>query len=178
MISRTMDEDTLDQVRGRLIERRAVPSIFLIDRNSELQSSTPGSSPSWTELAPTVLSVMRAHRYALEQGEPITTIADRRFLVRIRRLDGDAAAYVVICESFRTRDPLRDVGERYTLTRREREVARLLIGGAGTAEIAEALCISTATVVLHVKSIMAKTGTRSRTAVVGRIVHHDGDAVS
>lgn len=56
------------------------------------------------------------------------------------------------------------------LTRREIEVARLLVDGRTNPEIAAELFISERTVQSHVANIMAKFGVNSRTAVAARVV--------
>jgi DNA-binding CsgD family transcriptional regulator len=57
----------------------------------------------------------------------------------------------------------------YGLSDREQEVTRLALGGAATAEIADALSISPHTVQQHFKSVFEKTGVRSRRELVGRV---------
>jgi DNA-binding CsgD family transcriptional regulator len=58
------------------------------------------------------------------------------------------------------------------LTRREREVLRLLADGRPDREIAAALSISPKTVGLHVSHLMAKLGVTSRTAAVAHVHRH------
>lgn len=58
------------------------------------------------------------------------------------------------------------------LTRREREVLRLLADGRSDREIAAALSISPKTVGLHVSHVMAKLGVTSRAAVVAHVHRH------
>jgi non-specific serine/threonine protein kinase len=58
------------------------------------------------------------------------------------------------------------------LTRREREVLRLLADGRSDREIAAALSISPKTVGLHVSHLMAKLGVVTRTAVVAHVHRH------
>ena len=58
------------------------------------------------------------------------------------------------------------------LTRREREVLRLLVDGRSNREIADALSISPRTVGKHVEGILAKLGVESRTAAVGYALRH------
>jgi DNA-binding CsgD family transcriptional regulator len=163
------DEQAVERVRARLAERRTIPAVFFLDDSASLASYCHESLDLWEDISARVRSLIVAHRGTLDGNESVRELVGDRYSIRICRLVGQHG-YAVLAESFRTRDPLRDLMERYTLTRREGEVARLLIGGASTAEIAESLCIAPSTVILHVKSIMAKTGSRSRTAVVGRIV--------
>jgi len=54
------------------------------------------------------------------------------------------------------------------LTRREREVLRLLVGGASNQEIASELVISVATVKKHVSNLLGKLGVASRTQAIAR----------
>ncbi len=54
----------------------------------------------------------------------------------------------------------------YGLTRREREITRLVLMGRSTAQIADDLVIAPVTVQQHLKSIFAKTGVHSRRDLV------------
>lgn len=53
----------------------------------------------------------------------------------------------------------------YGLTRRERQVSRLVLEGLGTTKIARRLAIGDYTVQDHLKAVFAKVGVRSRTAL-------------
>lgn len=57
------------------------------------------------------------------------------------------------------------------LTRREIEVARLVVAGATNPEIASALFLSRKTVERHVSHVLAKTGVRNRTDLVRRLAN-------
>jgi DNA-binding CsgD family transcriptional regulator len=61
----------------------------------------------------------------------------------------------------------------YALSRREREVATLLLRGLSTAEIATTLSISGHTAHDHLKAIYAKTGARGRGRLAARLAPRD-----
>ena len=58
----------------------------------------------------------------------------------------------------------------YHLTPRERDVARLLIGGLPNKSIARLLCLTTPTVKGHMTAIMLKTHADNRTMAAVRLV--------
>jgi DNA-binding NarL/FixJ family response regulator len=64
------------------------------------------------------------------------------------------------------------------LTRREREVARLIAEGLSNKEIAGELCLGLPTVKNYAHSILAKYGVRRRSAVAGRHFTKGGAGVS
>lgn len=55
------------------------------------------------------------------------------------------------------------------LTRREREVLQLLMGGMTNREIAERLCISVSTVKAHMTSLLWKRGAKNRLELVMKV---------
>jgi DNA-binding NarL/FixJ family response regulator len=59
--------------------------------------------------------------------------------------------------------------QAYDLTDREQQITSLIARGAGTADIAEELCLSAHTVRDHVKAIFAKVGVNSRGELVARL---------
>jgi two-component system, NarL family, nitrate/nitrite response regulator NarL len=63
------------------------------------------------------------------------------------------------------------------LTRREEEIAGLLVDGLSNKEIAGRLCIEPATVKNHVHHILEKLGARSRFEVAARLGRRTGSAV-
>jgi DNA-binding NarL/FixJ family response regulator len=60
------------------------------------------------------------------------------------------------------------------LTRREREVARLIAAGLTNAELAHTLHISPKTAAVHVSNILRKLAVSSRTEVAARLGGSDG----
>ena len=69
-------------------------------------------------------------------------------------------------------DDRADSAARRRLTRRERDVLRLLVAGQTDREIADALFIGRRTVETHVAGILNKLGLDSRTAVAAYAVRH------
>ncbi len=63
-------------------------------------------------------------------------------------------------------------GDDHGLTRRERDVLRLLVEGHPNRDIADVLSISPRTVGKHVEGILDKLGVESRTAAVGYALRH------
>jgi DNA-binding NarL/FixJ family response regulator len=74
------------------------------------------------------------------------------------------------------RGPAVQAGEGLLpLSRREREVARMVADGRSNPDIASALFLSRKTIERHVSNIMAKLGVRNRTelaALLGRSLGH------
>lgn len=66
-----------------------------------------------------------------------------------------------------------EVGERWErLSKREREVLRLLARGLDNAAIAETLGVTTKTVAYHVANILSKLGMRSRLEAAAWVHKH------
>ena len=85
-------------------------------------------------------------------------------------LESTTATILVLLERLRVQ-PLSDevLRERYRLTPREIEVARLLGHGRRNDEIAEALGISSRTAEHHTQRVLMKLGSRSRAQVGDRL---------
>jgi len=65
--------------------------------------------------------------------------------------------------------PLADRKPEEALTRRERQIAELVVGGLTNRQIAEELVISEHTVATHVRRILKKLGLQSRTQIAFRL---------
>jgi DNA-binding CsgD family transcriptional regulator len=74
--------------------------------------------------------------------------------------------------SFRQRYGLRLARKPVGLTRRELEILGLLSLGRTNKEIADALCISSNTVAVHVARVLSKTGSSNRTEAASYAVRH------
>ncbi len=88
-----------------------------------------------------------------------------QYAARTAVVDGRRVAVVVIIRQVRAHG-LAPAGQAGELTRREREVVSLVALGLTSPEIAEKLCISTATTRTHVRNSMAKLGARTRAHLV------------
>jgi DNA-binding CsgD family transcriptional regulator len=92
-------------------------------------------------------------------------------LLQVAWLQGTAHSYYAVFVELRVRvDDLRDAPDRYGLTKRETEVLSLIIRGYRGSEIAQMLCITLATVNDHFKSLRRKTGARSRSEMLIKVL--------
>jgi DNA-binding NarL/FixJ family response regulator len=109
-----------------------------------------------------------------------TTIADLASAVK-RVAHGEFICPPSIVErlleavSHRARTPLNVLAEE--LTRREREVADLMIVGLSNREIARRLCIEVATVKSHVHSILTKLGVARRSEATALLLGASGGLI-
>jgi DNA-binding CsgD family transcriptional regulator len=96
--------------------------------------------------------------------------ADGRWaVVQVAPLVGTARGYAITVEAARSEDLAPLLMRAWSLTPREREVARLVIDGLSSQDIARALFISVHTVRDHLKAIFAKTGVSRRQDLVATL---------
>lgn len=96
--------------------------------------------------------------------------ADGRWtIVRVAPLTGTAGGYAITLDAARSEDLAPLLMRAWSLTAREREVARLVIDGLSSQDIAQALFISAHTVHDHVKAIFGKTGVSRRQDLVAAL---------
>jgi DNA-binding CsgD family transcriptional regulator len=88
---------------------------------------------------------------------------------RLPRRETRADAVVVLMQPIGTESEILvdDLSSYYSLSRREHEVLQLLVEGATTVTIADRLGISPHTVRDHLKHLYRKTGTSSRSELLG-----------
>jgi DNA-binding NarL/FixJ family response regulator len=79
---------------------------------------------------------------------------------------------VAAIAAFRQRYGLRLARKPVGLTNRELEILGLLSLGRTNKEIADALCISSNTVAVHVARVLSKTGSSNRTEAASYAVRH------
>jgi len=145
------------------------PATLIVDAGFRLTSWTPAAHRWLAELPPAVYEItarvltppdaatglpatvrMRtgAGRWVTLEGAPLEG-ADQGAVVITIRASEPAEIFDLLCRA-------------HDLTRRERQLAALILEGLATKQLAAALCISPHTVQDHLKSIFAKTGLHSR----------------
>lgn len=168
-------------------EGPGAPGLVVLTGTFEVESLTPGMDHWLRELPggdrapeplpPSVLSVAGQALRTAEQT-PAAEVAFARVLSRDNRWlllhgaalqsDGRRRVAVIVEPAHPARiSPL--LMAAYDLSEREQEIARLVLGGNSTAEIALALHISPHTVQQHLKRIFEKTGVRSRRDLVSKV---------
>jgi DNA-binding CsgD family transcriptional regulator len=164
----------------------AGPGLVVLDARGGLESLTPaaaiwleqlgdlGSAAGRSPLPPVVLAVAAAARHADASAAParahVRSAAGRWLALDAARLLGGAPAQVsVVIAPAQPADTALHVLRAYGLSAREREVARLVMLGRSTPQIAAALFISPHTVQDHLKAIFDKVGVHSRKELVGHV---------
>jgi DNA-binding CsgD family transcriptional regulator len=164
------------------------PGLVVLSEDGEVESCTPGVARWLSDLPdgdtdagrlPSAIHAVagRALRTAVGHDDP-GEVALARVLSRSGRwivlhgtslvASGSRRAAVIVEPAHPARiTPL--LMSAYGLTEREQEVARLVLRGNSTAQIAERLVVSPHTVQEHFKKIFEKTGVRSRRELVGKV---------
>jgi DNA-binding CsgD family transcriptional regulator len=163
-----------------------LPGLILIRENDSVESMTP-SARHWLRevIDPTggdssmpliVMSLAVKARQAFDGTihEIATARVPRRsggwLLMHAAILEGDSRGSVaVMLHPAKQPEIASLIVEAYGLSTREREVARLVLAGLSTQEMAESLHISPYTVQDHLKAIFAKVGVHSRRELVAQI---------
>ena len=162
------------------------PGLILLREDDSVESLTPAAS-FWIgeildstadsgELPLIVASVPHRARQAL---------AERTQEVAQARVPRRAGGWLILDASLMGDDPTGRVGvivhpasapqisgliaEAYGLSKREREVTRLVLNGLSTREISERLAVSPYTVQDHLKAVFDKVGVRSRRELVAQL---------
>ena len=162
------------------------PGLILLREDDSVESLTPAakfwlseildSTADSDELPLIVASVAHRARQAL---------AERTQEVAQARVPRRAGGWLILDASLMGDDPKGRVGvivhpasapqisgliaEAYGLSKREREVTRLVLNGLSTREISERLAVSPYTVQDHLKAVFDKVGVRSRRELVAQL---------
>jgi DNA-binding CsgD family transcriptional regulator len=111
----------------------------------------------------------RQHAHALIQADDGGWVT-----IEAAALEGEREGEVAV--SFRsatTHETFELLCRVYSLSRREREIVALLIGGLDTRSIADRLYISAHTVQDHLKSVFGKIGIHSRRELLAKLTVTD-----
>ncbi|MGD9571471.1 MAG: LuxR C-terminal-related transcriptional regulator [Thermoleophilia bacterium] len=181
--------------RGLLVGEAAdpegpdAPGVVVVDPDGAVVSATPGVE-RWLELlpgggdvagggaAPPALRAVAGRALATARSpsrdDPafarVRTLDGRWVMLHGALLDGEPGHRVaVIVEPAHPGRISPLLMAAYGLTAREKDVARLVLRGLSTAEIADELFLSPHTVQQHLKSVFEKTGVRSRRELVGGV---------
>lgn len=162
------------------------PGLVVLTEAWQIESATPGVDRWLAELPDgspdrlpsAVLAVAAQARRTAERPDHPGEVAVARVLARSgtwvvlhgASLVSDGAQRVaVIVEPAHPARITPLLMSAYGLTEREQAVARLVLQGSSTAEIAEQLVVSVHTVQQHLKGVFDKTGVRSRRDLVGKV---------
>jgi DNA-binding CsgD family transcriptional regulator len=142
----------------------------------EWLAELPPSGPDQNALPPAVYEIgARAlappdARTALPDRVRIQAPAGRWLVIEGAPLEGAEAPQVAITVRAATTDEVFDILCRvHDLTRRERQLVSLMLGGLATEQLARTLYISPHTVKDHLKAVFAKTGVRSRRELISHL---------
>lgn len=160
------------------------PGVLVLDADLGLVSQT-AAARAWTEAMPgatmfahwgmlhavvyPVATLARAGE--VDRAHALLPVADGTWIrIEAAPLEGDGASQVAVTVRAGSPAETYDLMCRAQgLTRREREVAALLLAGLGTEEVTRRLLISPYTLQDHLKSVFAKLGVHSRTELVARL---------
>jgi DNA-binding CsgD family transcriptional regulator len=158
------------------------PGLVVLTAGGDVDSRTPGVDRWLADLPDADLDGGRlptaVRSVASRAARPGTGVAMARVLSRNgtwvvlhgARLHGtDDGRVAVIVEPAHPARIYPLLMAAFGLTQRERDVTRLVLQGASTADIAAEMVVSAHTVQQHLKSIFDKTGVRSRRDLVGKV---------
>jgi DNA-binding CsgD family transcriptional regulator len=166
----------------------AEPGTIIVDSELSVLAATPAAwdwidrlglaKPNDTEPLPGfIYSIATRVALSRERGAEPPPCAQAQLqaadgswtVVRVAPLIGAAGGYVITLEASRSDDLAPLLMRAWSLTAREREVARLAIDGLSSEDIAQALFISVHTVRDHVKAIFGKIGVSRRHDLVAAL---------
>jgi DNA-binding CsgD family transcriptional regulator len=141
------------------------PAVFVFDERGSCVTRTAGDHFSWEQVKTDALQLLEDVRLSGRAAAK----PRNDYVLYVTALHGSSYAAILV-RNTRADDPIARLADRYGLTRRECAVLRALASGCSTVQIAEELSIAPATVVIHVKRILAKTDTSTRAAILGRVL--------
>ena len=164
---------------GVLVLTRALDVVAITPEAEDLLSLMPVPTPG-ARLPIAVLTVVLALEATQQQGAPLRPPPTARvplatggwLTVHAAWLRGpaDDDRITVILQPAQAADTVPLLLAAHGLTRREAEVARLVLRGASTVEMVDTMRISRYTVQDHLKAVFDKVGVRSRRDLAGALL--------
>ena len=164
---------------------RCAPAVIIVDARDQVTDASAEARQQIEDLGgwdhgSLPANLLNVAALARTTGAPVRTRVPARsgrwLALRAMPLDGDGTTRSVVLSIDAA--PLSAVGEMTLvargLTTREQEVARLVLQGAPTKDIAATLFLSPHTVQDHLKAIFAKLGVSSRREMIARLVAEPG----
>jgi DNA-binding CsgD family transcriptional regulator len=149
-------------------QRRPAPKFMIFTEDRRVVAHSPDVDPPALASAAR-RAVERGLARAYESDRPVLEAVDGDNVVRVVRLAGDRHEYTaVFFERAARRGGLEAFVAGVGLTKREADVARLLLRSYNAGEIARMLAISESTVADHTKRIYRKAGCTRRSELFAR----------
>ncbi len=182
-LAAALRRSVMDASNGIVVEP-SPPGVLVLDRDLKLVSSTAGARawidalPSaglfatWGMLPSVVYPAATLARLgtAARAHALLRTVDGRWVMVEASSLEGDRNAEIAVTLRAAIASETFDLLSRScALSRRERQVVALLVGGRDTRAVAERLVISPHTVQDHLKSVFEKTGSHSRRELLAKL---------
>jgi DNA-binding CsgD family transcriptional regulator len=174
------------------IERQRIPMVIVINGVGEVRSTfaEPGlpnglerylrddATRLLPEIEAAVMMLIEALNHR-EDSKALHAVLDVGSVMRLSPLLGPADGpaekmYAMVIEADRNQECVARAVSRYQLTNRQTEVLLHVLDGANAGEVARAVRISEYTAQGYVKTLLTKTGSRSRAAMVAKILGWPG----
>ena len=125
-------------------------------------------------LRPEIEQAVLALMYDLEHragADALLAVTDDGSVMRLTPLLGAGdKMYALVIEADRNEEYVARAVSRYGLTKRQTDVLLLVLEGANAGDVAAALQISEYTAQGYIKTLLTKTASRNRTAMVAKIL--------
>jgi DNA-binding CsgD family transcriptional regulator len=156
----------IDPRTASYVRRREPPRFFIIDSNLKVLSIAPGAAVD--KIIPEAL--VRLSECGALREPALVALNDDTWL-RTVPLDATwVEATVVFVENGEVRGSIQRAAQRYSLSKREMDVLRLMLDNHANAAIAKLLFIAESTVCEHIKNIYRKTASTRRTELIGKLL--------
>lgn len=156
-----------------LAARRRPTPILVVDREFRIIAQSSGLDIA--ELAPYVRRLVERHVQERSSSPMTVEVIDTTTALRIVDLTGPENSYFAITfeRTEQRRDAAEAIAAEHHLTKREREVFRMLLNGSSDEDVSQQLFISKTTASDHAKNILRKTGTSRRTKLFAKVITYE-----